>query len=283
MDGAFEWGPLLEGGPLFVGILNATPDSFSDGGRFLDPAAALAQAEALRDGGVRMLDVGAESTRPGAGPVSEADEWARLEPVLAALRRALPDLPLSLDTRHAAIAARGLDHGATVLNDVTGFSDPALLDLAVRRGCGLIAMRSRRRGDRLVMPDYGGPGEPDDRAARAELAQVRDRLLGAGVARARILLDPGFGFGTTYREDFALWRGLGTLPGWMDWPADRFCVGISRKRFLAWRSGDPGLPPQDRDGLTASAHGEALALGFRVFRTHGAAAGPPGEGANLSS
>jgi dihydropteroate synthase len=110
---------------------------------------------------------------------------------------------------------------------------------------------------------------------------VRDRLVEAGVTPGRILLDPGFGFGTTYQEDEALWRGLATLPARLDWPVDRFCLGLSRKRFLAWRAGDPALPAADRDGLTAHAHEEALALGFGVFRTHGAHGESGGEAANL--
>jgi len=281
MDTAFDWGPFLSGGPLFIGILNATPDSFSDGGRFLEPEAAVAQALALRALGARMLDVGAESTRPGAWPITEAEEWNRVEPVLAALLRATPELPLSLDTRHAAVAERGLGLGVAVLNDVTGFSCPAMLDLAVRSGCGVIAMRSRLQDGRLVMPDYGGPGGSDDSEACAELAQVRDRLLGAGVGLDGVLLDPGFGFGTTYLEDEALWRGLATLSARLHWPTDRFCLGLSRKRFLAWRAGDPALPAADRDGLTARAHEEAFALGFRVFRTHGAHAKSGDEAANL--
>jgi dihydropteroate synthase len=114
-----------------------------------------------------------------------------------------------------------------------------------------------------------------------ELARVRDRLAEAGVTPGRILLDPGFGFGTTYQDDEALWLGLATLPARLDWPVDRFCLGLSRKRFLAWRADDPALPAADRDGLTARAHEEALALGFRVFRTHGARAESGGEAANL--
>jgi dihydropteroate synthase len=271
---SFDWGPRLEGGPLFLGILNATPDSFSDGGRFLDPGAAVAHAKRLLAAGAALLDVGAESTRPGAVPVSPREEWARLEPVLEALRSELPGVPLSLDTRHDNVAARGRGLGVAVLNDVTGFGDPAMLDLAKASGCGLLAMRSRMREGALEMPDYGGPGEEGDGRAVAELKALRDRLLGAGIARERILLDPGFGFGTTFAEDLALWRGLPDLPARLGWPAEGFCLGISRKRFLAWRARTPGLPPADRDALTAAAHGEAAAWGYRVFRTHALPAGP---------
>lgn len=254
--------------PLFIGILNLTPDSFSDGGRFVDPSAALAQARSLAQAGARMLDLGAESTRPGAALVDAATEWARLEPVLAALTEALPGLPLSLDTRHAAVAERGLAAGVSVLNDVTGFTHPAMLELARRSGCGLIAMRSRRAGDGFLMPPYTDPAPKTAEAAFQELAALRDRLRGAGIPDGRVLLDPGFGFGTTFAEDLALWEALPQLPEALAWPADRICIGISRKRFLAARAGVPELPPARRDALTTAAHAQALGWGYRVFRTH---------------
>lgn len=262
MTTRFDWGPSLAEGPLYIGILNVTPDSFSDGGHFQTAEAAVAQARTLIASGARMVDVGAESTRPGALPVSQEAEWARLGPVLATLRHALPDLPLSLDTRHAETARRGLEAGVAVLNDVTGFSDSALLALAQSSTCGLIAMRSTRRGDGCHMPPYGGPAQADP---VAELQALRQHL---PFGPDRLLLDPGFGFGTTFADDQALWTGLRDLPRALDWPADRFCLGVSRKRFLAWRAGTPDLPPAQRDGLTREAHREALDLRFRIFRTH---------------
>jgi dihydropteroate synthase len=265
---AFDWGPLLQGGPLFVGILNLTPDSFSDGGRYTDLPVAMAQAQVLVRAGACMLDLGAESTRPGAAAVDAGTEWSRLEPVLAGLAEVLPDLPLSLDTRHAAVAERGLAAGASVINDVTGFAHPAMLELAQRSGCGLIAMRSRRAGDGLLMPPYDDPAPKEAEAAFHELRAVRDRLRGAGIPDGRVLLDPGFGFGTTFAEDLALWEALPRLPEALAWPVDRFCIGISRKRFLAARAGAPDIPPVRRDALSAAAHAEALAWGYRVFRTH---------------
>lgn len=255
-------------GSLHLGILNITPDSFSDGGRFLDPAQALGQARNLLAQGARALDVGAESTRPGAAAVSADEEWARLEPVLALLRSALPGVPLSLDTRHSEVAARGLRLGVAIINDVTGFQDPGLLHVARNSDCGLIAMRSRLEDGALAMPPYGGPGNESATDAVHELGAVKDRLLQAGIGPGRILLDPGFGFGTTFVEDRALWEALPALPAALDWPAERFCIGISRKRFLAWRAGSPGLPPLERDPLGARAHREAELLGYRVFRTH---------------
>ncbi|BDU72497.1 dihydropteroate synthase [Mesoterricola silvestris] len=254
--------------PLDLGILNITPDSFSDGGRFMDPARALQQARNLLAQGARALDLGAESTRPGSRGVSPEEEWARLEPVLALFASALPGIPLSLDTRHAEVAARGLRLGVAIINDVTGFQEPGLLHVARNSDCGLIAMRSRLADGALAMPPYGGAGDESAAGAVSELANVKDRLLGAGVEPGRILLDPGFGFGTTFGEDLALWEALPALPAALDWPVERFCIGISRKRFLAWRAGNPGLAPLARDPLGARAHLEAAALGYRVFRTH---------------
>lgn len=261
------WADLISR-PLYLGILNLTPDSFSDGGRFQAPSAALEQARNLIQCGARMLDLGAESTRPGATPLDCASEWARLVPILVALNSLQPEIPLSLDTRHAEVASRGLEAGVRVLNDVTGFADPAMLALAVDSTCGLIAMRSRRLGAAFLMPPYDDPAPRNAEAAIGELAQIRDRLLKAGIAPERILLDPGFGFGTTFREDLALWEALPSLPRRLDWPADRFCLGVSRKRFLATRAGSPALPPAQRDDLTSTAQQEALVWGYRVFRTH---------------
>ena len=265
---AFDWGPLLQGGPLFIGILNLTPDSFSDGGRFGDADAALGQAEALVAQGAGLLDLGAESTRPGAAPVEPREEWQRLEPILARLARHLPTVPLSLDTRHGEVARRGLASGVAVLNDVTGFTSPDMLAQARQSSCGLIAMRSRRRGDGFLMPPYDDPAPKTSLAATVELQVLRDHLRSQGIQDGRVLLDPGFGFGTTYREDLALWQSLPELPARLSWPMDRFCLGISRKRFVANRAGDPRLIPAQRDLLTARAHAEAIQLGYRVFRTH---------------
>lgn len=254
--------------PLYIGILNLTPDSFSDGGRYCAMEDALAQAKRLVQAGVGILDLGGESTRPGAATVSPETEWLRIDPVLGRLREELPGIPLSLDTRHAPTARLALDHGVSIMNDVAGLRDPAMLALAVESGCDVIAMRSRMDGEAFVMPSYDDPSPRNAETAIAELRKVRDRLLHAGIPRERILLDPGFGFGTSYLEDLAMWECLPTLPERLDWPAEGICIAISRKRFLARMAGLPQLPPDQRDGLTDQAHRSAMTLGYRVFRTH---------------
>lgn len=181
----------------------------------------------------------------------------------------MPDIPLSVDTRRPDTAARALQSGAAVLNDVCGFADPAMLALARDQGCGLIAMRSRSVAGALWMPPYDGPAEADTNLLVQELHEVRLRLAGAGIATGRILLDPGFGFGTTYKEDLALWDALPALPDALSWPVERFCLGVSRKRFIARRFGaDPQLLPAERDPATALAHLQAGTWGYRVFRSH---------------
>lgn len=254
--------------PLFIGILNLTPDSFSDGGDFVSAESALAQARHLVRRGARLLDLGAESTRPGAIPITEAEEWKRLGPVLEQLRREIPGIALSVDTRHTGIAVKALEQGVSVINDVTGFRNPGMLHLARSRNCGVIAMRSRLQNGGLFMPDYaGGKGATAERVIQ-EMRDIRNDLLDAGIDQERILLDPGFGFGTTYEEDLALWNALPELPRLLEWPQEHVCIGISRKRFVAWRAGTPDIPPQQRDTLTDSAHQQLLEAGFRVFRTH---------------
>lgn len=271
---SFAWRAFLSEGPLFIGILNLTPDSFSDGGLHTSPAAALLQARNLLANGFRMLDLGAESTRPGAEPLEPDEEWDRLHPVLKLLRRELPTIPLSVDTRHSEVAALALAHGASVLNDVTGFQDEAMLSLATSTTCGLIAMRSRQQAGRFIMPPYGdAPVFPPEQSL-SELKIIAHRIHNADIAQERVALDPGFGFGTTYQEDLALWDSLPESCAALGWPTDQLCLGISRKRFTAWKAGNPGLGARERDVITARLHREAMDRGIRIFRSHAATLAP---------
>ncbi len=256
--------------PIFLGILNLTPDSFSDGERHQSLEAAIQHAAALVEHGALILDLGAESTRPGAQELDIETEWQRLEGPLKAIRASFPQTLISIDTRHAECARRAIAAGASILNDVEGFSDPAMLDLARKSECGLIAMRSRKKDGKLFMPDYKGPGQTDALTVIHEMRALKQNLLNQGIQPERLVLDPGFGFGTTFEEDLAVWHELPQLPEALDWPKGRICIAISRKRFVALRAGCPTLPPQERDELTRAAHLEAQKWGYVLFRTHAA-------------
>ena len=249
-----------------MAILNLTPDSFSDGGAFIEPENAIAQGKKLLAQGARIIDIGAESTRPGSRYVAPEEEWERLAPVINGLRRECQDCTMSIDTRHIEVASLALKAGADIINDITGFQDAEMLDLASHSNGGLIAMRIRLIDGQIFMPDYSDPSPKKADDAIGELKAVKDRLLNANIAPERILLDPGFGFGTTFLEDKAIWNALPQLPKLLNWPTERFCIGISRKRFVsrAFEVEGNGL----LDAKTAEMHEAAANIGYRVFRTH---------------
>jgi len=237
-----------------MGVVNVTPDSFSDGGRFLDPDAAVAQARAMIDAGADLVDVGGESTRPGAAVVNEAEELARILPVVSALR----DIPVSVDTRHPKVMRAGLEAGASMINDIEALGAPGALEAVAGSDCAVCLMH--KKGDPATMqedPRYGDV-----------VAEVRDYLAGrvaacaaAGIARERIVLDPGFGFGKTLAHNLTLLKrlpelaalGLPVLAGW------------SRKSSLGRITGrDAG------ERLAGSLAAALLALlgGAKILRVH---------------
>jgi dihydropteroate synthase len=255
---------------LIVGIVNATPDSFSDGGAYLDPEAASAHGLRLLEGGADLLDVGGESTRPGAAPVSEEEELRRVIPVIEALRRAT-DAPISIDTSKASVAEAALAAGADIINDVTALEgDPRMGAVAAASGAGVILMHMR--GTPLTMQQ--SPSYSDDDVARAVakyLSGRRDAALGFGVDASAIILDPGLGFGKTAAHNLELIRSLSELCG-LGAPV---LIGHSRKSFLGSISGEV-----QRDNQTAGDQrlhaGIAVTvlarrLGARLFRVHDAA------------
>jgi len=181
---------------LLMGIVNATPDSFSDGGRWLEPGAAAEQAERLAAEGADVIDVGAESTRPGGAPVEEEEETARLIPAIREIRRRLPEIPISADTRKRGPARAAIEAGADILNDVQGGAEPdprwpSLAPVAAELGCPWILMHNRARPHGS---DFWGE-------LLGELAAAARRAEEAGVARSQLWLDPGFGFGKTPAEN----------------------------------------------------------------------------------
>ncbi|MHB1326964.1 MAG: dihydropteroate synthase [Gemmatimonadales bacterium] len=253
-----------------VGILNLTDDSFSDGGLWTEPSHAIAHAEQLATDGASVIDLGAESTRPGASSVAPDNEWQRLEPVLGALRRRWvrgTGPRLSVDTRHAATAARAILAGVDWINDVTGFEDAAMLD-AVRGFDGdIVVMHSLSvppRAD-LVLPVDRDPIESIYRWASSRV----DHLTGAGIPLERIIIDPGIGFGKTAQQTVQVLARLGELR-----PLGlRLLVGHSRKSFLktlfAEREGDPCWDPADRETETMALGQSVAEWGVDYLRVHG--------------
>jgi len=247
--------------PVILGILNVTPDSFSDGGKFSDTDRAVAHAEKLMADGCRLIDVGGESTRPGAGVVPAADEIARVVPVIAELaRRALG--PVTVDTRKAAVARRALDAGAVAVNDVSGLAfDSRLGETVARAGAGLIVMHMRGTPDTMDALATYTHVAPE---IAAELSGAAARAENAGVPRERIMVDPGFGFAKTPAHNLRLLDELATIAA-LGYPV---AVGPSRKRFLGAAT---GRPVEDRDRATAVACALAWERGARIFRVHDAA------------
>lgn len=242
-----------------MGILNVTPDSFADGGLYVDPGAAEAAAVAMQAGGADIIDVGGESTRPGSDTISVQDEIARVRPVLERLSRSLT-IPLSVDTSKAAVAEVAVGEGAALINDVTGLRyDASLADVAARSGAALILMHGRGRS-REMYRDAQYASVPVE--IGEELRASLDRALGAGVRRASLVLDPGLGFAKRPEHSYA---ALAALPAFAElgYP---LLAGPSRKSFLSAAIGERS--PGERDMATASAVAAAVILGAHIVRVH---------------
>ncbi len=210
--------------PLLMGIVNVTPDSFSDGGLFFQPDSAISHGLQLLADGADILDVGGQSTRPGSDSIDEKEEWRRLEPVIRGLREST-SAPISIDTYYPSVAERSLAAGADVINDIRAFRDPAMLRLAIESRCGLCAMHML--GEPKTMQN--APYYEDVTAEVGRfLKERRDYLLSAGIEPERIALDPGVGFGKTTVHNLDLLKNV--------WRYHELgcplLVGHSRKRFL---------------------------------------------------
>jgi dihydropteroate synthase len=222
--------------PVVFGVLNVTPDSFSDGGRFLAPDAAIGHGQALVQAGADVVDVGGESTRPGAQPVDPQEELRRVVPVVEGL--VAGGIPVSIDTRRGVVAHAAIAAGATIVNDVDGGLDPSLLRAAAESGADLVLMHSRGPSAR--------DGGYDDvvREVTEDLRARIDAAVAAGVQQDRLVIDPGIGFSKRPEEN---WRLLGRLDE-LRIDGLRLLVGVSRKRFLGELvEGEAGA----RDGVTA--------------------------------
>ena len=257
--------PLPDGGrlelgqrTLVMGIVNVTPDSFSDGGECLDPEHAVARALAMEAEGADLLDIGGESTRPGAAALSAGEELARVLPVLDRLVGRVR-VPVSIDTYKADVARAALDHGATIVNDVSGLRyDPALAAVVAEYGAALVLMHTRGRSRDM----YRAAVYRDVVAEVAEeLAGRIDDAVAAGVPREAVVVDPGLGFAKRADQSYAVLAGLGRLAV-LRRP---LLVGPSRKSFLAG-SRDTGA--QDREWATAAAVTAAVLAGAHIVRVH---------------
>lgn len=258
--------------PQLVGILNVTPDSFSDGGQLPDVAAVLTRARQMLADGADLLDIGGESTRPGAAEVSEAEELARVLPAVAAISAELP-IAVAVDTRRAAVARAALQAGATMINDVSGFSDPAMGEVLAQSGAAWVLMHMPHAVGAMQW-SQGLAGWPDDVEAAIdriaeELQQTVERALVAGVERTQLAIDPGIGFGKTVAQNLALLRPQPALAK-LRLP---LYLGPSRKSFLK-AVARPGTAeaPRDREFATAAAVTAAVWSGAAFIRVHDVAA-----------
>jgi dihydropteroate synthase len=245
--------------PVLMGIVNVTPDSFSDGGQYLDVSAAIAHGLKLESDGAAILDVGGESTRPGALPVPEEEELRRVVPVIEGLRAAGVQARISIDTSKAAVAAAALDAGATIVNDVTALrGDGAMVDVVSDRGADCCLMHMLGEPRTMQRDPYYDEVVSE---VKSFLAARMAFAVAHGVAEERILLDPGIGFGKTEVHNLELLARLHELTE-LGRPV---LIGTSRKSFLGRLT---GRPVQDRLAATIATNVIALERGARVFRVH---------------
>lgn len=248
--------------PRVMGVLNVTPDSFSDGGEFASPAAALARALQIAEEGAAVLDLGGESTRPGARSVPVAEEEARVLPVIEALVARDYPLPISIDTRRARVARSALAAGASLVNDVTGLADPEMAGVVAEAGAGLVIGHIRGTPETMQKdPRY----QDVVVEVELELLMARARAISAGVAQERVLLDPGIGFGKLLEHNLAL---LGAIPRLA--AHGPLVIGVSRKAMLGHLLG--GREPRQRAAGGVGAAVFAALRGASLIRTHDVAA-----------
>src|SRR5215208_1843746 len=247
-------------GPVLVGVLNVTPDSFSDGGDFFDPGKAASRAAAMLDEGAEIIDVGGESTRPGSDPVPQEEEVRRVVPAMERILAARPDAVISIDTYRAETAAAALEAGAGLVNDVTALrGDPRMASVVAETGCPVVLMHME--GEPKTMqrePHY----EDVVREVREFLAQRADYAVASGVRPENVIVDPGIGFGKNLEHNLALLRDLDVLVG-LGFPV---LVGASRKRFIGTITGVEEA--RERVFGTVATTVLAYEKGARYFRVH---------------
>lgn len=244
---------------LVMGVLNVTPDSFSDGGLYASPESALRHARRLEDEGADILDIGGESTRPGATPVEAEEELRRVLPVLRAVR-ARSDIVISIDTSKAVVAEEAMRAGADIINDITGLTgDLDMLAVARRWQAGVVVMHMRGRPATMQQ----APAYEDVVAEVGQfLRQQALRLVESGMPRDALVLDPGIGFGKTPEHNRLLLRATPRLAS-LGWP---LLLGVSRKSFLGWLAGAADMQARFWPGVAITALGRKM--GARIFRVH---------------
>jgi dihydropteroate synthase len=244
---------------LVMGVLNVTPDSFSDGGQAFDAAAAVDRALEIEAEGADILDIGAESTRPGATPLDHEEEWRRLRPVLKGLTARLT-IPVSIDTYRAETARRALDAGVAIVNDISGLEyDPRLGGIVAERRTALVLIHTRGRPqDMYQLARYGDVTAEVSR----DLQRRVERAVGCGIGWERLIVDPGLGFAKQAVHSLRLLATLDTLAG-LGRP---LLVGASRKSFLAAAAGQGRAA--DRDWATAAAVTASILAGAHIVRVH---------------
>ena len=247
-----------------MAIVNVTPDSFSDGGKYFSAEQAIRRALDAQDQGADIIDIGAQSTRPGFSPISAEEEAARLVPVLEGLRGRL-HVPVSIDTFYPGVALESLRLGADILNDVTGFSDPEMIAAAAGADCGCIVMHNTAFS---ILPDApshdtGHETEPITERVRGFFDRRGAELVRAGIAVERICFDPGIGFGKTLEENMGLLANTHLLTDGLD---SAFLMAASRKRVIGAPCGDP--PFEQRMPGTIAAHTIAQCGGADILRVH---------------
>jgi len=248
---------------LVMGVLNVTPDSFSDGGKFIDPQSAIEHALEMEQGGADLLDIGGESTRPGSTGTAAETELARILPVLEGLRGALK-IPIAVDTRKSEVAEAAISAGAQIINDISGLRfDPRIAEVAHRRDVPLILMHMRGEPATMQKGPFARNVMKDVvQGLRASIKKAR----AAGVRKSKIIIDPGIGFGKSFEQNYELLRKLPELAK-LGYP---LVVGTSRKGFLGAtlvRNGEPA-PPEERLWATAATVTASILGGAHIVRVH---------------
>lgn len=270
MRAIFQWNigsRVLELGrhTLIMGVVNVTPDSFSDGGLYIDAEKAVVRAELLLDEGATIIDVGGESTRPGVSePVSEEEERRRVLPVIRDLKRRRPDAVVSVDTYKASVARAAVELGAEVVNDVSGFRwDPKMAKTLAELKVGAVLMHTRGRPEEWkALPPIGDPVL----MVKRDLRQWAETATLAGIKRDRLVLDPGFGFGKRFEENYPLLAHFGELQG-MGFP---LLAGVSRKSLIGRLLAREGKDAEVAERLygTVAAETGLILKGAHILRTH---------------